>query len=144
MTNPKASLLMIILFIFFIGCSTAKKGINPSELVSPDEKALYNLMVKRCQAVNARDMRRLETIYAKNSEEIVWLRDDGIPTWKKYKITFYIEHLIKVSIVGQDAAVHFVLRGSTMYGNYFIKTVEVLYVKEGAQWKIESVGDRNE
>lgn len=138
----KAYLILLILgfIIFILGC--AGKQIDPVLLQSPDEKALYDLMVERCAALNAKDMNRFKSVYIKDSPELEWIEKEGIPMWVKNGVTYHIHKAKRISIVGIDAAARFNLRGSNMYGRPFVKDVEVLFVKEGSEWKIESVGER--
>jgi hypothetical protein len=131
----------LILIIVMAACAT-QKGIDPATLTSPDRKALYDLMARRCQAVNTRDINTLETIYVKNAHELLWIQEKGMPTWEKYGVTLGISDIRKMTIIGTDAAVNFILTVSNTYGSYYSKNVEVLYRKEGSEWKIESVGDR--
>jgi hypothetical protein len=46
--------LILILSTFASGC--VEKKIDPNTLKSPDKRALYDLMLARCHALNAKDM----------------------------------------------------------------------------------------
>jgi hypothetical protein len=132
--------LILILSMFASGC--AGKKIDPNTLKSPDEKALYYLMLARCHASNAKDMDQFRQIYTKDSPELEWIKDTGIPMWRRNGMTFDDPSLKRISIIGKDAAASYVLSGFNSSGTSFIYSVEVLYVKEGSQWKIESTGVR--
>jgi hypothetical protein len=132
--------LILIVSTFAAGC-VAKK-IEPNTLKSPDERALYDLMLARCQALNAKDMNLFREIYTKDSPELGWIENTGIPLWKQNGMNFKDPLLKRISMVGKDAAASFVLNGNNSSGTSFVYRVEVLYVKEGSQWKIESTGAR--
>ena len=132
--------LILILFVFTAGCTT--ENIEPNTLKSPDEKAMYDLMAARCRALNAKDMDQFRQIYTKDSPELEWIENEGIPMWEQNGMKFNIPALKKISIVGNDAAASFVLNGKNNSGTAFVYRVEVLYVKEETQWKIESTAER--
>ncbi|MCP3876409.1 MAG: hypothetical protein GY699_25115 [Desulfobacteraceae bacterium] len=131
--------ILIISVCFLSGC--VEKKIDPNSFKNPDKGALYELMVERCQAINKRDLSLFKSIYTKNSPELKWIEETGIPMWKNYRTTFKVSRVKKISIVGNDAAANFILSGQSG-GNSFLKDVEVLYLKIGDLWKIESAGDR--
>lgn len=132
--------LILIVSILVWGCTANK--IDPNTLKSPDERALYDLMLARCHALNAKDMDRFREIYTKDSPELEWIEDTGIPMWRQNGMNFNDPLLKKISVLGKDAAASFVLNGRNSSGTAFVYRVEVLYVKEGSQWKIESTGAR--
>ena len=138
----KPYLVFLFLFLFMLAWGCVKKGIDPNTLKSPDEKALYDLMVARCRALNAKDMDQFRQIYTRNSPDLEWIENVGIPMWESNGMNFKIPTLTKISIIDNDAAASFVLNGNNRFGNSFVYIVEALYVKEGAQWKIESTGHR--
>jgi hypothetical protein len=132
--------LVLILSTFASGC--VEKKIDPNTLKSPDKRALYDLMLARCHALNAKDMDLFRKIYTKDSPELEWIKNTGIPMWKRNGMNFNDPSLKRISIVGKDAAASFVLNGNNSSGTSFVYRVEVLYVKEESQWKIESTGVR--
>ena len=132
--------LILILSTFASGC--LEKKIDPNTLKSPDKRALYDLMVARCHALNAKDMDLFRQIYTKNSPELKWIKYTGIPMWNRNDMNFNDPSLKRISIMGNDAAATFVLNGNNSFGTDFIYEVEVLYVKEETQWKIESTAER--
>jgi hypothetical protein len=133
--------IMVFLFLVFFGCA-AQTGIDPKTLSAPDEKALYDLMVKRCEALNAKDLDIFNRIYLADSPDLEWIRKKGIPMWERNGMRYSIHSLKKISIVGNDAAANFILYGSNQWGTNFTKNVEVLYVKKDSQWKIASSGEK--
>ena len=138
----KPYLVFLFLFLFMLTGGCVKRGINPNTLKSPDEKALYDLMVARCHALNTKDMNLFRQIYTKNSPELEWIENVGIPMWESNGMNFNIPSLTKISIIDNDAAASFVLKGNNRSGKSFVYSVEALYLKEGTQWKIESTGHR--
>jgi len=132
--------LILILSTFASGC--VGKKFDPNTLKSPDERALYDLMLARCHALNAKDMDLFRQIYTKDSPELEWIKNTGIPMWKQNGMNFSDPSLKRISVLGNDGAASFVLSGYNSYGTSFVYRVEVLYVKEGSQWKIESTGAR--
>ena len=132
--------LILIASTFAAGCASTK--IDPHTLKSPDERALYDLMLARCQALNAKDMNLFREIYTKDSPELEWIENTGIPMWQQNGMNFNDPSLKRISMLGKDAAASFVLNGHNSFGTSFVYRVEVLYVKEGSQWKIESTGAR--
>ena len=132
--------LTLILSMMISGCM--EKKVNPIILKSTDEKALYDLMEARCRALNAKDINLFRQIYIKDSPDLRWIKDAGISMWVMDDVTYHISSLKKIGIIGNDAAARFVVVGSDQYGSFLRKTVEVLYVKKGTQWKIESTGER--
>jgi hypothetical protein len=132
--------LILILSTFASGC--VEKIIDPNTLKSPDKRALYDLMLARCHALNAKDMDLFRQIYTKDSPELEWIKNTGIPMWRLNDMNFNDPSLKRISIMGNDAAASFVLNGYNSSGTSFIYRVEVLYVKEESQWKIESTGAR--
>ena len=138
----KPYLVLLFLFLLMLTWGCVKKDINPNTLKSPDEKALYDLMVARCRALNAKDMDQFRKIYTKNSPELEWIENVGIPMWESNGMNFNTPSLRKISIIDNDAAASFVLTGNNSSGKSFIYTVEALYLKEGTQWRIESTGYR--
>ena len=134
-------IFFILIFSTFVsGC--VEKRIDPNILKSPDKRALYDLMVARCHASNAKDIDLFRQIYTKDSPELEWIKNTGIPMWKQNGMNFNDPSLKKISIIGNDAAASFGLRGNNSSGTSFVYRVEVLYVKEKSQWKIESTGAR--
>ena len=140
MKKPYLVFLLLIPLMFTWGCVT--ENIEPITLKSRDEKALYDLMAARCRASNATDMSQFRQIYTTDSPELEWIENEGIPMWKRNGMNFKAPILKKVSIIGNDAAVSFILKGNNSSGTAFVYKVEALYVKEGARWKIESTGVR--
>jgi hypothetical protein len=132
--------LIFILSVFVSGC--VEKKIDPNTLKSPDKRALYDLMLARCHALNAKDMDLFRQIYTKDSPELKWIKNTGIPMWEENDMNFNDPSLKRISIMGDDAAASFFLSGSNRSGTSFTYRVEVLYVKEDSQWKIESTGAR--
>ncbi len=132
--------LLLLGFIVSWGCAATK--IDPNTLQSPDERALYELMIARGRALNARDMNQFRQIYTDDSPELDWIEHTGIPMWKQNGMRFNEPSLQKISIIGNDAAASFVLSGSNSSGTSFGYQVEVLYGKKDSQWKIESTGAR--
>ena len=132
--------LILILSAFALGC--VEKNIDPNTLKSPDNRALYDLMLARCHALNAKDMDLFRRIYTKDSPELEWIKNTGIPMWKQNGMNFNDPSLTRISIIGNDAAASFVLNGHKSFGTSFVYRVEVFYVREGSQWKIESTGAR--
>jgi hypothetical protein len=131
----------VLPFLLFVwGCAASQ--IDPNTLQSSDERALYDLMVARCHALNAKDMDQFREIYTKDSPELEWIEQRGIPMWKQNGMYFSDPTLKRISIIGNDAAASFVLSGRNSSGTSFVYRVEALYVKKGAQWKIESTGAR--
>ena len=132
--------LILIFSMFASGC--LEKKIDPNILNSPEKKVLYDLMVARCKALNAKDMDLFRQIYTKDSPELEWIKNKGIPMWEENGMNFNDPSLRRISIMGDDAAASFVLSGNNKFGTSFDYRVEVLYVKEKSQWKIESTGAR--
>jgi len=132
--------LTLILSMATSGC--IEKKVDPVILKSTDEQALYDLMEARCRALNAADINMFRQIYIEDSPELGWIENTGIPMWTANGMTYRISSLKKISIIENDAAASFVLKGSNNNGDIFVKNVEVLYVKKGTQWKIESTGER--
>lgn len=132
--------LIFILSVLISGC--VEKKVDPKMLTSPDKRALYDLMVARGHALNAKDMDLFRQIYTKDSPELKWIKDTGIPMWEENGMNFNDPSLKRISIMGDDAAASFSLSGSNKFGTSFIYRVEVLYVKEDSKWKIESTGAR--
>jgi hypothetical protein len=116
--------------------------MDVSLLNTPDKKALYDLMVARCEASNKTDMAIFRSIYVSNSPELDWIQNNGIPMWRRNGMHFKVQSIKKVTILGDDAAGRFVLNGVNSHGRRFIHTVEALYVKQGNQWKLESTATR--
>ena len=132
--------LILILSTFASGC--VEKKIDPNTLKSPDKRYLYDLMLARCHALNAKDMDLFRQIYKKDSPELEWIKNKGIPMWEENGMNFNDPSLKRISIMGDDAAASFALSGNNKFGTSFDYRVEVLYVKENSQWKIESTGAR--
>lgn len=138
MKKPYILFLILILLTFISGCVT--ENIEPNTLKSSDEKVLYDLMVARCRASNAQDINLFRQIYTTDSPELEWIENEGIPMWAQNGMNLKAPILKKISIIGNDAAASFVLKGNNSSGRSFVYNVEALYVKEGARWKIESTG----
>jgi hypothetical protein len=138
----KPYLVFLFLLVLMLSWGCVEKDIKPNTLESPDEKALYDLMVARCRALNAKDMDQFRKIYTKNSPELEWIENVGIPMWTSNGMNFHTPSLRKISIIDNDAAASFVLKGNNSSGRSFVYSVEALYLKEGDQWKIESTGHR--
>jgi hypothetical protein len=132
--------MIMVIFLFCINCA-GQKGIDPKTLSSPDEKALYDLMVLRCRAIKDHDEKLIASIYAMDSPELKWIHQKGLPMWWENGVVYTIYKINKISIVGDDAAASFVLNGHNRYGYTYTRYVEVLYIKEGSEWKIESCGE---
>ena len=122
--------------------SCAGSAPEPVRLESPDEQAIYDLMVARIQAINTADMDRFRQIYTRNAPELDWIEHQGIPLWKQNGMQYRQPKVQKITIIGDDAAAAFRLHGTNRHGRAFFFRVEALYVKEQSQWKIESTGSR--
>lgn len=127
-------LIGITLIAVMAGCM---KSIEPSTFESADHKILYDLMVERCKAVSAGDMERIYEIYAKDSPELDWLA--GQINYLS-GFMFNVIDVKRISIVGIDAAGQFSV--SVDPSNRPLREVDVLYIREGSQWKIVSVAQR--
>ena len=136
------AVFIVIGVLLFIGGCAMEPGIDPKALTSPDEKALYDLMEQRCQALNDKDMKQFQRIYVSDSPELEWIKSTGIPSWKRYGVSYNITSLKRICIIGNVAAATFMLRGTNQYGAVWGGTDEVLYEKQGHQWKIVAAGDR--
>lgn len=127
----------LVLILIVIGCKQNVKE-ESFNFTTPDEKILYELMVERCKALSARDMDRLSQIYSKNSQDLVWISKEVMPILNSWPARYKIRKIEKLSIIGNDAAGRFKIN---VDNDYKIKTkkVDVLYIKEDSNWKIESV-----
>lgn len=141
MQKPSLCYLIALVTALVSGCA-ATTGIDPGTLQSQDEKALYDLMLERGRALNARDMDMFRRLYTKDSPELAWIKNKGIPGWEQSGMRYSEPSLKKISIVGRDAAAAFVLIGRNGSGRSFLFQVEALYVKIDSQWKIEATGAR--
>jgi hypothetical protein len=126
----------IVLMLVTTGC--AKKAVHKG-FQSGDHKILYDLLVERCKAFNTADMKRIRELYAKDSPELEWL-SLHMPHYHTMGVRNTVLEVRKISVVGMDAAGSFVVRVTPARRSPF-RQVEVLYVKEGSQWKIESIVD---
>lgn len=126
-----------ILILIVIGCKQNVKEESFSFTTS-DEKILYELMVERCKALSARDLDRLNQIYSKNSQELIWISKEVMPILKRWPARYKILKIEKLSIIGNDAAGRFKINVDNDYKSN-TKKVDVLYIKEDLTWKIESV-----
>ena len=97
-------------------------------------------MVERCNAINARDADRLKRVYTKDASEPEWLAKEWFPNYERWGIKMEVAEVKKISIVGIDASGSFQLKVSGR--KFATANVDVLYVKEGTEWKIESVAER--
>jgi hypothetical protein len=140
MKKHHPTFLVLIFLMLVSGC--LEKKIDPSTLQSSDEKACYDLVVALCRARNTRDLSLFKQIYTKDSPDLDWIEKEGIPLWRKNSMYYRVSGLRKISIVKNDAAANFVLHGDMDTGYSWLRDVEVLFVKQGNQWKIESVGAR--
>ena len=110
---------------------------------SSEQQLLYELMVERCEAINARDTERLRNVYADNSTEYAWLKDRWLPSYERFRINLYVHKVEKISVVDNDAAGRFVLElTGQLWGRYPYPKVDVLYVKQSDGWKILQVAER--
>jgi len=127
----------LVLILIVIGCKQNVKE-ESFNFTTPDEKILYELMEERCKALSARDMDRLNQIYSKNSQDLVWISKKVMPILNSWPARYKIRKIEKLSIIGDDAAGRFKIN---VDNDYKIKTkkVDVLYIKEDSNWKIESV-----
>ncbi len=127
----------LVLILIVIGCKQNVKE-ESFNFTTPDEKILYELMVERCKALSGRDMDRLNQIYSKNSQDLVWISKEVMPILNSWPARYKIRKIEKLSIIGNDAAGRFKIN---VDNDYKIKTkkVDVLYIKEDSNWKIESV-----
>jgi hypothetical protein len=127
----------LVLILIVIGCKQNVKEESFS-FTTPDEKILNELMVERCRALSARDMDRLNHIYSKNSQDLVWISKEVMPILNSWPARYKIRKIEKLSIIGNDAAGRFKINVDNDY-KIKTKTVDVLYIKEDSTWKIESV-----
>ena len=127
----------LVLILIVIGCKQNVKEESFS-LTTPDEKILYELMVERCKALSGRDMDRLNQIYSKNSQDLVWISKEVMPILSSWPARYKILKIEKLSIIGNDAAGRFKINVDNEY-KVDTKKVDVLYIKEDSNWKIESV-----
>ena len=127
-----------------ITCDGCTKTVDKAESVfeSPEHRVLYELMVERCNAINARDPQRLRNVYAKDSTEADWLIDNWLPDYIRYGITQRVSKMKRIGIVGEDGAGTFVIQLKGRLGRSPLGTVDVLYRKEDGEWKMVSVAER--
>ena len=138
----RSLLICVVSILLATGAVGCKKEVAPLTFSSPDQKVLYELMVERCDAINARDVNRLKKIYVQNSSDLEWLIREGLPDFSRWGITHEISEVNRITIVGVDAAGAFILRLSGRLARSPVAKVDVLYVKEGVQWKIVSVAEQ--
>ena len=116
---------------------------TPVQFGSSEQQILYDLMVERCEAINARDTERLRNVYADNSTEYDWLKDRWLPSYERFRINVFVQKVEKISVVDNDAAGRFVLElTGQLWGRYPYPKVDVLYVKQSDGWKILQVAER--
>ncbi len=127
----------LVLILIVIGCKQNVKE-ESFNFTTPDEKILYELMVERCKALSARDMDRLNQIYSKNSQDLVWISKEVMPILNSWPARYKILKIEKLSVIGNDAAGRFKINIDNDY-KFDTKKVDVLYIKEDSTWKIESV-----
>jgi hypothetical protein len=127
----------LILILIVIGCKQNVKE-ESFNFKTSDEKILYELMVERCKALSARDMDRLNQIYSKNSQDLVWISKEVMPILNNWPARYKIRKIEKLSIIGNDAAGRFKINVDNDY-KVSTKKVDVLYIKEDSTWRIESV-----
>ena len=127
----------LVLILIVIGC---KQNVKEEifSFTTSDEKILYELMVERCKALSGRDMDRLNQIYSKNSQDLVWISKKVMPILNSWPARYKILKIEKLSIIGNDAAGRFKINVDNDY-KVATKKVDVLYIKEDSIWKIESV-----
>lgn len=129
------------IMIFITACVTGS-DTKKFAFQSSDQRILYDLMVERCASINARDGDRLKRVYSKDASEPEWLIENWFPNYNQYNIKMKVAKIKKITIVGIDAAGSYVLSLSGQMSRSSIAPVDVLYIKEGADWKIESVIER--
>jgi len=135
--------LCITILIALQGCATIEKT-QPFEIDSSEQQALYDLMLERCAAINARDVARLKKVYADGSTEYGWLKDRWLPEYERWRITHRVIEVKKISIVDTDGAGQFVLKldGQLSRSRYPTPTVDVLFTRQADGWKILKVSER--
>ena len=133
-----------VCIVFMASLAACVTEAEPKKFVfqSSDQQVLYDLMVERCAAINARDGDRLKRVYAKDASEPEWLIENWFPNYIQYNVTMKVAGVKKITIVGIDGVGTYVLRLSGQLGRSPTAEVEVLYVKEGPDWKIDSVAER--
>jgi hypothetical protein len=108
-----------------------------------EQQILYDLMVERCAAINARDLKRLEKVYADQSTEYEWLKNRWLAVYERYRIMHRVYRVEKISIVDGDGAGRFVIkREGQLYGRNPYPTVDVLFVMQTDGWKILMMSER--
>lgn len=137
----RSLLICVVSILLATGAVGCKKEVAPLTFASPDQKVLYELMVERCDAINARDVNRLKKIYVKNSPDLDWLIKEGLPDFSRWGISHEVSEMKKITIVGVDAAGAFTLQLSGRLARNPVAHVDVLYIRDGTQWKIESVAE---
>ncbi len=140
MKNVIRAVILIGLTTLLLGC--VEKKVDTDLLDTPDKKALYDLMVARCEALNKAELKLFEDIYVHDSPELGWISNTGIPMWRQNGMRYNVQSLKKLSVINDDAAGRFVLVGYNRSGTRFVKSVEALFIKQDGQWKIESTGER--
>ena len=86
----------------------------------------------------------MNRIYVKDSPDLQWLIREGLPEYTRWNITHKVTEMKRLTIVGVDAAGTFdlQLRGQLAQSRSPMATVDVLFVKTGGEWKIESVAEQ--
>lgn len=138
----RSLLVLLVGVVLIAGATACKKEVAPVAFASPDQKVLYELMVERCDAINDRDVNRLKKIYVQNSSDLEWLIREGLPDFSRWGITHEISEVNRITIAGVDAAGAFTLSLGGRLARSPVAKVDVLYVKEGVQWKIVSVAEQ--
>ena len=134
--------LSTLMLIFLQSC-LQNVETTPVQFDSSEQQILYDLMVERCEAINARDTERLQNVYADQSTEFAWLKDRWLPSYERFRIKHYVNRVEKISVVGADAAGRFVLElTGKLWGRQPYPKVDVLYVKQDNGWRILLVSER--
>ena len=124
--------LYMACFVFIFNIMACVTGSDPKTFVyqSSDHRLLYDLMVERCAAINARDGNRLKRVYAKDASEPEWLIKNWFPNYNQYSVTMEVSKVKKITIVDIDAVGAYVLSLSGQLARSSIAQVDVLYIKE--------------
>jgi len=140
----KKFFLFVACTAFIMATAACVTESEPKKFVfqSSDERVLYDLMVERCAAINARDKERLKRVYAKDASEPEWLINNWFPNYIQYNITMKVADVKEITIVDMDAVGTYILSLYGQLGRSPRAEVEVLYIKEGPDWKIDSVAER--
>lgn len=133
-----AALLCVSFFMSVSACATTRERTPSPQAKAQVSNPHYNLVAERCAALGNKDMGKLQRLYAKDSDELRWIKEEVFPVLTVWPAIYRVVNMEDVRIFGAYAVGRFSINVSNRHKSS-TELVDVVFAKEDSDWKIDYV-----